>query len=66
VAALQSETVRTGLVVEGGIDRESLERILSRQTLAELRNRFIAVADPDRVADLGETGILEGGSVDLF
>jgi methyl-accepting chemotaxis protein len=46
IGELQSLTKGTGLAVEIGVDQESLDRILARHTLADLRNRFASLADP--------------------
>jgi methyl-accepting chemotaxis protein len=57
---LQQDTDATGLVDEAQLDQATLDRILSRQNLAEVRSRF---------AQLGggpEAALSDGGSIELF
>jgi methyl-accepting chemotaxis protein len=66
VTELQAETLGTGLAVGGGVDQVSLDRILARHTLAELRNRFAVLANPAPPGTAPVTVSLEGGSIELF
>jgi methyl-accepting chemotaxis protein len=63
---MQALTVGTGLAVGGGVDQVSLDRILARHTLAELRNRFAMLVDPNAKIAGPVAGSMEGGSIELF
>jgi methyl-accepting chemotaxis protein len=66
LAGLQMQTKDTGLVGGVAIDQDSLDRILSRHTLAEVRNRFAAIGDAAGQPAAPDDAHVEGGSIELF
>jgi methyl-accepting chemotaxis protein len=63
---LQSQTTATGLVGEAGVDQASLDRILSRHTLAEVRGRFATIGQIAGRDHMPADHVDEGGSIELF